>query len=102
MSPQSVAYIRTDMAICLRLLRHWVCIAFCRTREKTGNKIAARMAMIAMTTKSSIRVKPFLPMVNTSQVGHVLRRALPAAGAAVRIAVVLPVVAQNLEVQGPH
>src|ERR1043166_5132138 len=32
--------------------------AFSLARAKAGNSIAARMAMIAMTTKSSIRVKP--------------------------------------------
>ncbi|MBM3497413.1 MAG: hypothetical protein FJX74_01975, partial [Armatimonadetes bacterium] len=32
--------------------------AFSRARAKTGNRIAARMAMIAMTTSNSISVKP--------------------------------------------
>src|SRR6266852_1564987 len=31
--------------------------AFSRARAKTGNRIAARMAMMAITTSSSIRVK---------------------------------------------
>ena len=31
--------------------------AFSRARAKAGNKIAASMAMMAMTTKSSIKVK---------------------------------------------
>jgi len=32
--------------------------AFSRARANTGNKIVARIAIIAMTTKSSISVKP--------------------------------------------
>jgi hypothetical protein len=32
--------------------------AFSRARAKTGNKMAAKMAMMAMTTKSSINVNP--------------------------------------------
>jgi len=36
--------------------------AFSRAWENTGNRIAAKMAIIAITTKSSIRVKPrFIP-----------------------------------------
>jgi len=34
--------------------------AFSRAAEKTGKRIAARMAMMAMTTRSSIRVNPRL------------------------------------------
>src|SRR6266852_1436807 len=43
---------------CFRLLRQADWRAFSRAWAKTGNRIAARMAMIAMTTSSSIRVKP--------------------------------------------
>ena len=32
--------------------------AFSRAWAKTGNRMAARIAMMAMTTRSSIRVKP--------------------------------------------
>jgi hypothetical protein len=32
--------------------------AFAFARANTGNRMAARMAMIAVTTRSSIRVKP--------------------------------------------
>jgi hypothetical protein len=32
----------------------------------TGNRIAARIAMIAMTTNSSIKVNPHFPFLNTS------------------------------------
>jgi len=34
--------------------------AFSRARANTGNRIAARMAMIAMTISSSMSVKPRL------------------------------------------
>jgi hypothetical protein len=34
--------------------------AFSLARAKTGNKIDAKIAIIAITTKSSIRVKAFL------------------------------------------
>ena len=34
------------------------CLAFSRARAKTGNKMAARIAMIAITTSSSISVNP--------------------------------------------
>ena len=44
--------------ICFWFDRHAVRRAFSRARPKTGNKIAARMAIIAMTTRSSISVKP--------------------------------------------
>jgi hypothetical protein len=47
--------------ICFRLLWQLARRAFSRARAKTGNKIAARMAMMAMTTKSSINVKPPIP-----------------------------------------
>src|SRR5436190_23480238 len=43
---------------CLRLLWHEERRAFSRARAKTGKRMAARIAMIAMTTSSSIRVKP--------------------------------------------
>jgi hypothetical protein len=45
------------------------CLAFSRTRLKTGNRIAARMAIIAITTSNSMRVNAkreetlFLPKV---------------------------------------
>jgi len=42
------------------LFKHWVCLAFSRAVLNTGNKIAARMAMIAITTSNSMsaRKKP--------------------------------------------
>src|SRR5687767_3931063 len=45
------------MPICLALERQEICRAFSRACAKTGNRMAARIAMIAMTTRSSIRVK---------------------------------------------
>jgi hypothetical protein len=39
---------------------HWIPWAFSLARLKAGKSIAARMAMIAITTKSSMRVKPLL------------------------------------------
>src|SRR3989449_10639782 len=46
------------MPICLRLLRQTMERAFSRAWAKTGKRMAARMAMIAITTSSSIKVKP--------------------------------------------
>src|SRR3954470_5723934 len=46
--------------ICLRLLWQDERRAFSRARPKTGKRMAARIAMIAITTSSSIRVKPRL------------------------------------------
>jgi len=46
------------MAICLQLFKQLVCRAFSRALAKTGKRIAAKMAMMAMTTNSSMSVKP--------------------------------------------
>ena len=46
-----MAYIR------VLLLPILACLAFSRALANTGNRIAAKMAMIAITTRSSIRVK---------------------------------------------
>src|ERR1035437_8564778 len=51
------------MAICLKLLRHWMRLAFSLAFARAGNNMAARMAIMAMTTSSSIRVKPPLRAV---------------------------------------
>jgi hypothetical protein len=40
------------------LERHWVFLACSLALLKTGNRIAARIAIIAITTSSSISVKP--------------------------------------------
>src|SRR5713101_4321526 len=43
---------------CFRLLAHWLRRACSLARAKTGKRMAARMAMMAITTSNSIRVKP--------------------------------------------
>ena len=43
------------------LLRQTVLVAFSLARPNAGSNSAARMAMIAMTTRSSMRVKPPCP-----------------------------------------
>jgi hypothetical protein len=48
----------TESAMFLRLEVHCVKRAFRRAVAKTGNRIAARMAIIAITTSNSISVKP--------------------------------------------
>jgi hypothetical protein len=42
----------------VELLRHVACRAFPRAWLNTGNKMAARIAMMAITTSNSIKVKP--------------------------------------------
>src|SRR6185437_6280091 len=46
--------------ICLLLERHDAARAFSRACAKTGKRMAAKIAIMAMTTSSSIRVKPRL------------------------------------------
>src|SRR5437660_4285273 len=43
--------------ICLRLLRQATRLPFSLALERTGRSIAARIAIMAMTTRSSIKVK---------------------------------------------
>src|SRR5206468_703527 len=50
------------MPNCRMLLRHCVIFAFCFALERAGNSMPARMAMIAITTRSSMSVKPFPPI----------------------------------------
>ena len=45
------------MPICFKLFRHWRLAADSRTFCTAGNSNPIRMAMMAMTTRSSIRVK---------------------------------------------
>jgi hypothetical protein len=49
---------------CFILLRQDACRAFSLAFENTGNKIAANIAIMAMTTSNSIRVKPLLVFFN--------------------------------------
>src|SRR4051812_22220809 len=53
----SSGYMRQPSWICLRLLMHWMPCARIFAWLKAGNNKAARMAMMAITTRSSIRVK---------------------------------------------
>src|SRR5437762_5392904 len=45
-------------AICFRLLTHLICWAFCLALLRAGRSMPARIAMMAITTRSSISVKP--------------------------------------------
>src|SRR5579871_2515752 len=49
---------------CLRLLRQLMDRALARAWAKTGKRIAARIAIIAITTSNSISVKPFFVLRN--------------------------------------
>src|SRR5690242_20536973 len=44
--------------ICLRLFRHFMATARCLALARPGNNSAARIAMMAITTSNSIKVKP--------------------------------------------
>ena len=54
----SPAYIIIASAICLLLLMQVLVLAFSFARDSAGRSMAARMAMMAMTTSNSMRVKP--------------------------------------------
>ena len=47
----------TALPICLRLLTHEAELPRIRAELRAGSKMAARMAIMAMTTRSSIKVK---------------------------------------------
>ena len=51
-------YIWSAWPICFRFDMQTVCVAFCFARASAGQSKPASIAMIAMTTRSSIRVKP--------------------------------------------
>src|SRR5881394_483259 len=53
-SPLSLAYMISPRPICRLLFRHAVVCARIFARLNAGNNIAARIAMMAMTTSSSI------------------------------------------------
>src|SRR5690348_13523082 len=55
---QSLRYMVIPVPSCFRLDRHAVERACSRACANTGNKIAAKIAMIAITTRSSMSVKP--------------------------------------------
>ena len=52
----SCAYMRKFMLVCFRLFKHEIERAFSRALLKAGSSMAARIAIIAMTTNNSIRV----------------------------------------------
>src|SRR5262245_46379779 len=54
----SPAYIMNASPICLLLLTHAMPFAFSLDLDSAGSNIAARIAMIAITTSNSIRVNP--------------------------------------------
>src|SRR6266403_5931061 len=54
----SVVYITQARASCFWLLRQEAPVALSLARDKAGSNIAAKMAMIAMTTNNSISVNP--------------------------------------------
>src|SRR5258706_15645560 len=54
----SPAYIIIASPICLLLLRQTIALALDLALASAGSNIAARIAMIAMTTNNSMRVKP--------------------------------------------
>src|SRR5690348_1162416 len=57
-SAESTAYNAKDNATCLELFMHWICWALDLARARAGKSMAAKMAMIAITTSNSIRVNP--------------------------------------------
>lgn len=57
MSSESVVYMAFANPDCFIALKHVEDFADSFAWANTGNRIAARIAMIAITTKSSIRVK---------------------------------------------
>ena len=57
LSPLSKAQVRKAKPICLRLLTQLMRWARALARASAGNSMAARMAMMAMTTNNSMRVK---------------------------------------------
>src|ERR1035437_6151148 len=65
----SPLYIVHAMPNCRMLFRHAIFCAFALAEESAGNSNAARMAMMAMTTSSSIKVKPCLLLTSQSDVG---------------------------------
>src|SRR6266516_3545822 len=59
--------------ICLRLLAQLICCALNFARDKAGKSIAARIAIMAMTTNSSINVNPPHPPPGRGKVKARLR-----------------------------
>src|SRR5258707_8647668 len=53
-----MVYNANALEIWLELFKQAICCAFCLALARAGNNIAAKMAMMAITTSSSIKVKP--------------------------------------------
>src|ERR1017187_2791619 len=64
-SALSVAYIIQVVANCFSLLMHWMRLAASFARASAGSSNAARMAIMAMTTNNSMRVKPRQPLLKS-------------------------------------
>src|ERR1043165_1245677 len=60
LSPLSPAYMTSARLICLLLLRQVTALALALALASAGSNNAARMAIIAITTSNSIKVKPAL------------------------------------------
>src|ERR1700743_1421021 len=58
MLPVSLKYMNAAVVSCLRLLTQRICCALRLAEESAGNNIAAKIAMMAITTNNSIRVNP--------------------------------------------
>src|SRR6476660_1741286 len=56
--PSSLKYIQLARPICLRLFVHLIAWAFALALLSAGRSMPAKMAIIAITTSSSIKVKP--------------------------------------------
>src|ERR1035438_7079291 len=54
----SWAYMKVESSICLMLLVHLIRMALSLALDSAGRSMAAKMAIMAITTSSSIRVKP--------------------------------------------
>src|SRR5437879_1447545 len=56
-APESFWYRTAAVVNCLRLLTQLICLALSFARDRAGSNMAARIAMMAITTSSSIKVK---------------------------------------------
>src|SRR6185295_12166790 len=68
-------YMKFASVSCLRLLAHLIECALVLARESAGSNIEARIAMIAITTSSSIKVKEERGRVGASKRGERRRSA---------------------------
>ncbi len=54
----SLTYMNVASANCLELFKQEICCAFVFAHANAGSRIAARIAIIAITTSNSIKVNP--------------------------------------------